>query len=70
MHQTVLLAVSYFVARWPIPDLLKFLIMSGSSCLIIVAVYEFLIRRVNLLRVAFGMKPQPKEVVRSQPALG
>jgi peptidoglycan/LPS O-acetylase OafA/YrhL len=67
MHQTVLLSVGYFVTRWPIPDLLKFLVISGSSFVLILVVYEFLIRRVNLLRVAFGMKPLAKQPVRVQP---
>jgi glucan biosynthesis protein C len=70
MHQTVLLTVGYFVTRWPIPDLLKFVVISSSSFLLIAVVYEFMIRRVNVLRVAFGMKPRLKEVVRVQPALG
>lgn len=60
LHQTVLLSIGYFVTRWVIPDLLKFVIISGSSFIVIMAVYEFLTRRINLLRVLFGMKPQPK----------
>jgi glucan biosynthesis protein C len=68
MHQTVLLSVGYFVTPWPIPDLLKFVVISSSSFLLIAVVYEFLIRRVNVLRVAFGMKPQAREQVSVQPA--
>jgi len=60
MHQTVLLSIGYFVTRRDMPDLLKFVVISGSSLIVIMAVYEFLIRRINLLRVLFGMKPQTK----------
>jgi hypothetical protein len=60
MHQTVLLVIGYYVTRWHIPDLLKFVTISGSSFTLIVGVYEFLIRRVNVLRVLFGMKPTIK----------
>ncbi len=60
LHQTVLLSIGYLVTRWPIPDLLKFVVISGSSFIVIMAVYEFLIRRINLLRVLFGMKPQTR----------
>jgi glucan biosynthesis protein C len=67
MHETVLLSVGCFVTRWPIPDLLKFLVISGSSFILILAIYEFLIRCVDLLRVAFGMKPQAKQPARVQP---
>ncbi len=58
MHQTVLLVFGYFVTRWLIPDPLKFLIIAISSFAFIMLVYEFLIRRINLLRVLFGMKPR------------
>jgi peptidoglycan/LPS O-acetylase OafA/YrhL len=57
MHQTVIICVGYFVVRWAIPDLLKFAIIAAGSFAIITALYELLIRRVNVLRFLFGMKP-------------
>jgi hypothetical protein len=59
MHQTVLLAIGYYVTRWAIPDFAKFGLISLSSFVIIIALYEFVIRRVNVLRFLFGMKPKP-----------
>jgi glucan biosynthesis protein C len=56
LHQTVLLCVGYFVVQWPIPDLLKWLIIVPVSFAIIVVVYEYLVRRFNVMRVLFGMK--------------
>lgn len=56
MHQTVLLTVGYWVVRWDIPDLAKWIIIVGSSLTICLALYEFLIRRNNVLRFLFGMK--------------
>ncbi len=58
MHQTVLLAVGYFIVQWPVPDLVKFLIIAPTSFGIIMGLYEYLIRRVDILRILFGMKPQ------------
>lgn len=58
MHQTVLLTVGYFVVRWPVADLAKFFIIAISGFAIVMALYEFAIRRVNLLRFLFGMKPR------------
>ncbi len=58
MHQTVLLSMGYFIVQWPVPDLVKFLIIASSSFGIILGLYEYLIRRVNILRILFGMKPQ------------
>ncbi|MEI7770314.1 MAG: acyltransferase family protein [Chloroflexales bacterium] len=57
LHQTVLLAVGYVVVGWPIPDLLKFLVIAVISFGLIMLAYEYLIRRVNLLRFLFGMRP-------------
>jgi glucans biosynthesis protein C len=60
-HQTILLVVGYFVVNWAIPDLLKWIIIAASSFAIIMLLYEFLVRRINFMRVLFGMKPVHKE---------
>jgi glucan biosynthesis protein C len=60
LHQTVLLSVGYFVVPWPIPDVLKWLVIATSSLAIIMGLYEFLIRRVDVLRFLFGMKSSPR----------
>lgn len=61
LHQTVLLVVGYFVTQLEIPDLLKFVVILGVSFAFIMACYEYLIRRFNVLRVLFGMKPQARK---------
>jgi glucan biosynthesis protein C len=63
MHQTVLLCVGYFVVQWAIPDLLKWLIIVLGSFGIIMALYELLVRRFNVLRVLFGMKPIARQPI-------
>jgi glucan biosynthesis protein C len=60
LHQTVLLGVGYFVVQWAIPDLLKWAIILVISFPIIMVLYEFLVRRFNVMRFLFGMKPLPK----------
>ncbi len=67
LHQTVIVTLSYFVVRWPIPDLLKFLTVLLASFAIVMGLYEFLVRRINLLRFLFGMKPSARRP--SAPAL-
>jgi glucans biosynthesis protein C len=56
LHQTVLLSVGYVVVRWAIPDLLKWAVISLAALAVIAALYA-LIRRFNVLRILFGMKP-------------
>jgi len=56
LHQTVLLVIGYFVVQWAIPGLAKWAIIFTSSFIVIMALYEFLVRRINILRILFGMK--------------
>jgi surface polysaccharide O-acyltransferase-like enzyme len=56
LHQTVLLLIGYFVVVWAIPDLAKWAIIFTSSFIVIMSIYEFLVRRNNILRFLFGMK--------------
>ena len=60
LHQTVLICVGYFIVQWPIPDLLKWLLILVISFAFIMGLYEYLIRRINLIRFLFGMKTVPK----------
>jgi glucan biosynthesis protein C len=59
LHLTVIVSLVFFVVRWAIPDWLKFVFILTASFLGSMGVYEFLVRRVNLLRFLFGMKRLP-----------
>jgi glucan biosynthesis protein C len=63
MHQTVLLCVGYFVVQWDIPSLLRWAIILPASFAVIMLLYEFLVRRFNVLRFLFGMKPLARRAV-------
>jgi glucan biosynthesis protein C len=56
LHQPVLLCVGYFVVQWNIPPALKFVIIDAISFAIIMALYEFVVRRFNVTRALFGIK--------------
>jgi len=56
LHQTVILTIGYYIVQSDMAMSAKFLIIAVTSSLTIVALYEVLIRRVNLLRFLFGMK--------------
>ena len=60
MHQTVLLVVGYLVLPWHIPDPAKWLVTAVISFAAVMAMYEFAVRRNNVLRVLFGMKVVPR----------
>jgi hypothetical protein len=56
LHQTVLLVVGYSVMSWEIHDALKWVIVFISSFIIIILLYVFLVRKLDLLRFLFGMR--------------
>jgi hypothetical protein len=64
----VLLSVGFFVVSWDIPDLIKWLVIVVDSFGLIMGIYEFLVRRINLLRFLFGMKPLPRAPIEQQVA--
>lgn len=59
LHQTAIVTLAYFITAWQIPALLKFLLILIGSFSLVAALYEFLVRRLNLLRFLFGIKPLP-----------
>ncbi|MBI3151396.1 MAG: acyltransferase family protein [Chloroflexi bacterium] len=62
LHQTVLLAVGYFTLQWGLPDVLEWTVTLAASFILIMVIYEFIVRRFNVLRFLFGMKPGVKPV--------
>jgi len=56
MHQTVIVSIGYFIRDWPLAVFPKYLFLAATSFVIIMVLYEFVVRRVNVLRYLFGMK--------------
>jgi hypothetical protein len=61
LHQPVIVVVGYNVVSLPIPVLLKVVFIICSSFAITSGLYWVLIRRINFLRLIFGMKMIKKE---------
>ena len=53
--------IGYFVIRWGIGVFPKFIIIVTGSLLVTFALYEILVKRTNLTRFLFGMRPKRKE---------
>jgi hypothetical protein len=56
LHQPVIMAVAFFVVQWQTGILAKLVTVVVGSLVITLAIYEFIIRQVRFLRMAFGMK--------------
>jgi len=63
LHQTVIVIVAFFLITWTIPVLLKYLLLASLSFVIIVGLYEGVIRRLPPLRFLFGMKAREKRTL-------
>jgi len=57
LHQTVILLIGFQIIQWHINAWFKYIAISSSSFIVIIAIYYFIIMRFNLLRILFGMKP-------------
>jgi len=57
LHQTVIILVGYHVVRWNAGVMAKYLVIGTASFVVIVGVYDLLVRRTNVTRVLFGMRP-------------
>ncbi len=68
-HQTVILCVGWFVIRWDIGMLPKYLIIAVSSFVIIMVLYEGLVRHFNVVRFLFGMRPKKRGQKGAQAAI-
>jgi len=57
LHQTVLVAIAFYVVQWNLGIAEKFLIISTASLVVTIVLYELLIKRINIVRFCFGLKP-------------
>jgi hypothetical protein len=55
LHQTVIVTIGFYIADWQTGVMVKYLTLSTLSFVVILVVYDLLIRRVNTLRFLFGM---------------
>lgn len=60
LHQFIILVIGYFIVQLSLPVLPKYLIIASLSFLTILVLYEYVIRRVNVLRFLLGIKPLKK----------
>ena len=56
LHHTVILIVGFYIIQWNSSILIKYIAIAGISFIVIMAIYELLIRRFNPVRFLFGMK--------------
>ena len=60
LHQTIIIAVGFFVIQQPWSWQQKYLVVLGATLVLCFGLYEGLIRRWQLSRLLFGMKGGPR----------
>ncbi len=70
LHQTVIVCLAYPLIDLTLPMEVKFVYLSFATFVICWVLYHFLIKRVSVLRVLFGMKGLEKKVVALPPVEG
>jgi glucans biosynthesis protein C len=73
LHQPVILLIGYFVVPLALPIAVKYLIIAPLAFGLTLGLYEYGIRRWNVVRRVFGLKPRDVEQYRptriAQPSL-
>jgi len=60
LHQTVIVAIGYYVVQWMAAVLPKYLFIAVCSLVVTVLLYDLVVRRTNVTRFLFGMRPLPR----------
>jgi glucan biosynthesis protein C len=67
LHQTIIMAIAFFVVQWSLGVAAKYAIIVALSFAGTVLAYDILVRRTNVTRFLFGMKPRPNKARDSVP---
>ena len=64
LHVAAIVSVGYFVVRWDVPLLVKFTSIMVAAFIIMLGIYEVLIRHSRIVRLLFGLHgaPPPKSL--------
>jgi len=62
LHQTIIVVIAFFVVQWGLGAGAKYAIIVALSFAGTILAYDILVRRTNVTRFLFGMKPQQKKV--------
>jgi hypothetical protein len=68
VHQPAIIVIAYFVVQWAAGLVPKLLVVVVGAFVGSLVLYQFVIRQVGVLRLAFGMKQDFKGAVPVEPA--
>ena len=56
LHQTIIVVIGFYTMDWQAGVPVKYLLLSLTSFVVIISIYDLLIKRIRTLRFLFGMK--------------
>jgi glucans biosynthesis protein C len=56
LHQTVIVCIGFVIASWNMAVMTKYVLLAVTSFVVIIAIYDQVVKRVGMLRFLFGMK--------------
>ena len=60
LHQTIVVAIAYWVVTWRTPLFLEFVVIVLGSFATTLIIYDLLVKRTSVTRFLFGMRPKKK----------
>jgi peptidoglycan/LPS O-acetylase OafA/YrhL len=63
LHQSAMVVVGFYIVQWPLDIASKYILITVGTFLICWLIYEFIIRRNNILRLLFGLKLLERKLV-------
>ena len=60
VHQPVIVFIAFYAVQWEVGLTVKLLVVVLGTFAASLGLYELLVRRINPVRVLFGMKPRKK----------
>ena len=58
LHQTPIVVIGFYVVQWEVSALVKYLAICLSTLVVTLLLYDIGVRRTNLTRFLFGMRPK------------
>lgn len=65
IHEPVIVIIGFYVVRWQTNLLAKYIAISLASFIVTLLLYELFVRRINVMRILFGMRLKKHFVKRS-----
>ncbi len=56
LHQTIIVAIGYYVVQWPMPILLKLIVLAVCCFTTLIIIYKWIIKPFIITRILYGMK--------------